>query len=126
MKLVRRRLFACAIAVIACQTMGVAASQLAYYVASPPTVHAVVCTCSHGSSSECPMHKNPTSAPGPRFCPGHDASLDIVLTSLLGLAGLAADGEQSVGSHQPHGRVPNLVAAAIDRSTPPTSPPPRA
>jgi hypothetical protein len=94
--LIRRRIAAIALAFVACQLTGMAATPSAVWSMTAPDAGTspIVCTCAHGSSEECPMHKHQkpasssdTRSSGSRWCKGPQGNVEGVLTGLFAWAG---------------------------------------
>ena len=129
--MVRRRLVAMVVAVLASQAAGIAAAPLAFFedrAAASTASEPIACTCPGGGmGKECPMHKHrpPASSPDtPRYVSCH-SSTEIALTTLVGVTGLLAEGQQT---EVPDGVSEAVVAAStepLNLIRPPVSPPPR-
>jgi hypothetical protein len=84
------------------------------------------CVCAHGADATCPMHHKPT--PGVRVCvmQGAEGNVPGTLTSLFSIAGVLPDPTQTTVAASMTGPVAVELSPAIDRSSPPDPPPPRA
>ena len=130
MRTLRGRLFALTLIVVIGQLAGTVAASTALLGSVSPSNRSsegTVCTCPHAADGECPMHKHrpPASSPDtPRYVSCH-SSTEIALTTLVGVTGLLAEGQQT---EVPDGVSEAVVAAStepLNLIRPPVSPPPR-
>jgi hypothetical protein len=131
MQLLRTRLVAFTLAVLASQVGLLAAAPIALCrIGSASVADASTCTCDHADGVECPMHKGakrPPAGPnsGPRVCTGCGEQAAAIVTALTtSLAVL----EPSSGIAPPRTTVSVMsarTARILDLDRRPASPPPR-
>jgi hypothetical protein len=129
---IRRRLIVLVLAVMACQLIGFAAAPIAVCQMGSPATSTVsvevTCECPRDSTAECPMHPHQKPAPSrreTRWCAGCQDSQELVLMTLIGVAGAIV---QCRHPGAPEGVSESLAALferPLDVVRPPFSPPPR-
>jgi hypothetical protein len=130
MRCIRRHLIVFAGAVLAAQLGGLASAPAAICLMAGVRADSdvvVACTCAHGPTGECPMHKaKPKRSPNQtRWCAGCSDDELVVLTTFAGLAGVLSLHRAASVPPLALERVVSRRAAALDRPHPPLSPPPR-
>jgi len=138
MLLIRRRLIAVVLAVMACGLAGLVATPAAVCqmgVGARVASAEIVCTCGHGADAQCPMHKHhgagssksssPSSSNTNRWCAGCRDSVEMTLTALVGFAAPIVDRYQTVVPDGSSESLPPFGWHPPDVVRPPVSPPPR-
>jgi hypothetical protein len=135
MQLIRSRLVAVALALLAWQITGVAVTPVALCSVNPARAgsgEGLECTCDHDSDGVCPMHKTakkqtagPRSHPT-RLCEGCGDRADTIIETMLASGGGTTERRQEVV--RPAARAERMflgAAAWPDATRPPVSPPPK-
>ena len=132
MKLFRRRVIVCAIALLVCQTAATGVATLVFDCVGQAAKDVVECTCAHDPGATCTRHKTPT--PQDSGTPSHqmrwcavcaDPSDTVVSTVLTGPAGLPEIRHRLDRPSKAAGQALFYKAHARDFARPPVSPPPR-
>jgi hypothetical protein len=136
MLLIRRRLIAVVLAVMAGVLAGLVATPAAVCqmgVGARVASAEIVCTCGHGADAQCAMHPHHGSgAPSKssssntnRWCAGCRDSIEMTLTALVGLAAPIVDRYETVVPDGSSESLPPFGWHPLDVVRPPVSPPPR-
>lgn len=127
MRLIRARLVTLAFGLVVCQFSVFPASL--YRLGRQAGAESAVCTCNHGVSSQCPMHKDsrPSNRPasGSRWCGEAHHNQAVVLATFVASLGIPVARHQiAMPSTSPEPLV-FTSGRPTDLTTPPLFPPPR-
>lgn len=135
MRLIRSRLAAVALALLAWQVTGVAVTPVALCCINPARAGAdedVVCTCEHEGNAICPMHKiakqQGADSPSPqtRWCAGCGDQADLMIQTMLAASDGLPESRHCVVRPAAISQGMSLVAAALlNTLRSPVSPPPK-
>jgi hypothetical protein len=145
MLLIRRRLIAVVLAVVAGMLAGLVATPAAICQMGVGTRVAsaqLVCTCGHGADAQCAMHPHHGKGSSPasssssssspssssstnRWCAGCPDSVEMTVTALVGFAAPVVDRYQTVVPDGTSESLPLFGSHPLDAARPPVSPPPR-
>jgi len=135
MRLIRLRLVALALALLAWQIAGVVVTPVALCSLSPARAGSkedAACSCDHTGSAACPMHKAGTphgavpQSRQTRWCAGCDDQATLmILTMLSSSGGLPARHHRTIRPAATSERVVLVTAVLPDAVRSPVSPPPK-
>jgi hypothetical protein len=131
MTLIRRRLVALVLIVLAGQVAATASTPAVFgamTMAESGDADGTVCTCVHAPDAECPMHKRKPAVPAgqDRWCAGCHEGAGAVLTSLVDFVAPLVDRRTALIQDTVSTPVSVVAEHALSLAPPPVSPPPRA